>query len=677
MNDELSKINQDTGKAIGAYDTKSLDEVKNSLKEKFASEAPSTAGEKGTLAKIGNGAVIDAAGDVKVHADDTLSVQNIMGSLSGSAAASAGASVSVLNTDTQTKALVDKAAQVTAAKDISVSAKAAHDFDEYIVGASISGGVAGQGTVGTWTDKSVVSALLGDTKDVHAKNISITSENDRQLKKAYVAGASVALAALNGAVVTANVTGSSEAGIGDDEGTYAGEVKADQDLTVSSGAKTTMDAKAFGAAAGIFGGTGTGADLSSAVDVVTKVGKNAKLTAQSMTLTAENTPKLSALATSAGVGIGGVGATVAEIKSKDTSRVTISDGASLTATDQLIARAVMQQPTNGYNAYAHAIAGSGGVIAGSVAVVGIDMKNTTETAIGKNVKLQAGRAEISADHKDRGNYEIESVAAGEYSGTGADTRYTVDSTSKVTIGDGTTVTTERETAIRADNTSEKAWADGSEKENATSAGAALASGNGVVSRTEITHTTQADLGKVTLQASASDLTAEEKAAGKTLHDKKAISIDAHSRVKAHDNNALSTGAAVGAAHVKETLTVNATTSATVADGASLKAGETEKANAKDKTGKERRKPPRMTARTRAVRSPSALEMMRISTARPWSMSSAWRATPVRRTMSPTRVRPIPPLAGQRKRRRGIFPSRPAVTAMARPERSASAHTATS
>ena len=108
-------------------------------------------------------------------------------------------------------------------------------------------------------------------------------------------------------------------------------------------------------------------------------------------------------------------------------------------------------------------------------------------------------------------------------------------------------------------------------------------GNGVVSVTKITHTTQADLGKVTLQASASELTAEEKAAGKTLHDKKAISIDVASRVKAHDNNALSTGAAVGAAHVKETLTVNAETSATVADGASLKAGETEKANEKNKS----------------------------------------------------------------------------------------------
>ena len=587
VNEELANINKDTGKAIDAYDTKSLDEVKSSLKTTFASEAPSSAGEKGTLAKIGNGTVVTAAGDVTVKADDHLSMQNIMGSLSGSAVASVGASVSVLNTDTQTKALVDKAATVTAGEDLAISAKAAHDFDEYIAGASVSGGVAGQGTVGTWTDKSAVSALLGDTNAVHAKNISITSNNDRTLT-AYVAGASVALyGALNGAVITADVTGSSEAGIGDDEGKYKGEVKADETLTVSSDAKTAMDANAFGAAAGIFGGTGTGADLSSAVDVTTKVGKNAKLSGKAISLTAENTPKMSALATSAGVGIGGVGATVAEIESKDTSRVTIADGASLTAADKLIARAAMQQPADDYNAYAHAIAGSGGVINGSVAVVGIEMNHKTETAIGENVKIQAGRAEISADHKDRGNYEIESIGAGGYSGTGADTRYTVDSTSKVTIGDGTTVTTDRETAIRADNVSEKAWKDGSEKENAVSGGAAYASGNGVVSVTKITHTTEANLGKVTMQASASDLTAEEKAAGKTLHDKKAITIDAASRVKAHDNNALSTGAAVGAAHVKETLDVKATTSAIVADDASLKAGETEKANAKEKswTGK--------------------------------------------------------------------------------------------
>ena len=587
VNEELANINKDTGKAIDAYDTKSLDEVKSSLKTTFASEAPSTAGEKGTLAKIGNGAVIDAAGDVKVQADDHLSMQNIMGSLSGSAVASVGASVSVLNTDTQTKALVDKAATVTAGKDLAISAKAAHDFDEYIAGASVSGGVAGQGTVGTWTDKSAVSALLGDTNAVHAKNISITSNNDRTLK-AYVAGASVALyAALNGAVITADVTGSSEAGIGDDEGSYAGEVQADDALTVSSNAKTKMDANAFGAAAGIFGGTGTRADLSSAVDVTTKVGKNAKLSGKSISLTAENTPKMSALATSAGIGIGGVGVTVAEIESKDISRVTIADGASLTAADKLIARAAMHQPTDDYNAYAHAIAGSGGVINGSVAVVGIEMNHKTETAIGENVKIQAGRAEISSDHKDRGNYEIESIGAGGYSGTGADTRYTVDSTSKVTIGDGTSMTTDRETAIRADNVSEKAWMDGSEKENAVSGGAAYASGNGVVSVTKITHTTEANLGKVTMQASASDLTAEEQAAGKTLHDKKAITIDAASRVKAHDNNALSTGAAVGAAHVKETLDVTAMTRVAVADDASLKAGETEKANAKEKswTGK--------------------------------------------------------------------------------------------
>ena len=585
VNDELAKINKDTSKAVGAYSTDSLLEVKNKLGMTFASEAPDTTGEKGTLAKIGNGTAITAGGDVTVKADDKLSMQNVMGSLSGSAMASVGASVSTVNTDTQTKALVDQAASITAGKDLAVQAASMHNLHEYIIGASFSGGVAGQGTVATWNDKSDVSALLGDTNTVHAGNISIISDNDRTLDS-YVVGASAALyGALNGSVITANVTGSSEAGIGDDKGIYAGEVKADDTLMIASSAKTKMDATAIGAAAGIFGGTGTGADLKSAVDVQTKVGKNAKLSGKSISLTADNTPDIQTLATSAGIGIGGVGVTVAEVESKDTARVKVEDGAILTAADKLTAKAAMNQPadTGRYNAYAHAIAGSGGVVNGSVAVVGVNLENTTETTIGRNVTIQAGRAEITSKHSDAGNLAVESIGAGSYSGTGADTRYTVNSTSNVTIGDGTSITTAKDTAIRADNVSEKAWRDGSEKQNATSGGAAFASGNGVVSITKINHTTTADIGKATIQASASDLTEEETAAGKTIHDKKAIAVDARSTVKARDNNVLTTGSAVGAAHVKAAQDVTADTSVAVADGAVLKAGETEKANAAGKS----------------------------------------------------------------------------------------------
>ena len=67
---------------------------------------------------------------------------------------------------------------------------------------------------------------------------------------------------------------------------------------------------------------------------------------------------------------------------------------------------------------------------------------------------------------------------------------------------------------------------------------------------------------------------------KTIHDNKSITIDARGNFVSSDDNTLTTGSGVGAAHVKNTHTVNATTETSVADGATLLAGETEKTKGK-------------------------------------------------------------------------------------------------
>lgn len=175
----------------------------------------------------------------------------------------------------------------------------------------------------------------------------------------------------------------------------------------------------------------------------------------------------------------------------------------------------------------------------------------------------AKKATIAAEHSDTENVEMDSVSAGGVSGTGGETKVKVVSDAGVSVGQGSTITTAEEAAIRAENVTEKAWRDGSSKKNVSSIGAALASGNGVVNETSITHVTTVDLDAVTIKANASDLTVEEKAAGKTLYDKNAIAIDAASRVISKDRSTLST------AHVRE--------------GSQLLEGETEKAKEKDKT----------------------------------------------------------------------------------------------
>ena len=566
------QVNQSRTKdAMKAYDGKTgaLTAVNDNLKTTYASQTPTTE-EKGTLAKIGKNTTIEADGAVTVDADDTLNVKNYMSSLSGSAFASAGASVSVVNTDTQTKALIDDAAKIQAGGDLAVKAKAAHKMDQIITGASVSGGVSGQGTVATWNDKSDVSALVGASRGISADRISVTSENDRTLA-AHVAGASVALGAVNGSVIVANTSGSSTAGVGDPakENSTGEGVTAKKDITIASAADTTLDATAIGAAAGVFAGDGTGVRLSSDTDVTSFVGKKEKWNAGTdLSVTAKNTPKISALSTSAAVGLAGVGSTVAMASSDDKAHVSVGDGAALTARDALTVKAEMAKPTGGKTIDAHAIAGGGGVVSGAVADVRVNVNHETDVSIGGKAALKGKTADISAVHQSNSALAMESVAAGYYSGTGGETRFAETSNTRVTAGDGASITTADETRILADNRTEKA-------QTATSGGAALATGAGIVNETTIRHKTAVDLGKVSIQASASALTEAEKAAGKTLFDKNAIAIDAASQVISKDHDVIATGSAVGAAHVKNAHTVKADTTTRVAEGASLLAGDTE------------------------------------------------------------------------------------------------------
>lgn len=567
------QVNQSKTKdAMKAYDGKTgaLSDVKEELGTTYESQEPTTE-EKGTLAKIGKGTTITADGNVSVDAADTLNMQNYMSSITGSAFASAGASVSVVNTDTQTKALIDSDAKIAAGKDLAVKSKAAHQMDQKITGASVSGGVSGQGTVATWNDRSDVSALIGASRGIGANNVTVTSENDRTLKKAYVAGASVALGAVNGSVIVANTSGSSTAGVGDEskENTAGEGVTAQKDITISANADTNLDATAIGAAAGVFAGDGTGVRLSSDTDAKAFVGKKEKLNAGTdLSVTAKNTPKISALSTSAAVGLAGVGITVAMASSDDSAHVSVGDGAALTAGKALTIKAEMAKPTDGKNINAHAIAGGGGVVSGAVADVRVNLDQHTDVSIGENAALKGKTADISAVHQSASALAMESVAAGYYSGTGGETRFSETSDVRVSVGDGTTIETEDETRILAENQTEKA-------QTATSGGAALATGAGIVNETTIRHTTAVDLGEVAIHANASALTEAEKAAGKTLFDKNAIAIDAASHVTSKDQDVIATGSAVGAAHVKNAHHVTAETTTSVAKGASLLAGDTE------------------------------------------------------------------------------------------------------
>lgn len=561
VNGEINK--SQTGNTMDVYqkNTNALTDVKNKLETTFQSETPDM-GEKGTLAQIGAGSKV-SAGSVLVAADDKLAVSNIMGNVSAGGSA-AGISVNVVRTDTLTQAKTGENSSIRSAGDVKISAGSDHQMKSDIVGASLSGGISAQGTEETWMDKSIVRALAGTGSSITSGGqTAITSSNVRSLD-AKLAGASVALSgALNGAVITAHVDGSSEAGMGD-----GASIDAKEEAKIDAEADTKLSAKAVGAALGIYAGTGTGVAISSDVTAKADVGSRAVIHGKNISITAKNTPKISALSTSAAVGLAGVGSTVAMVSSDDSAHVSVGDGAALTAGKALTIKASMDKPASGSNMEAHAIAGGGGVVSGAVADVRVNLNQHTDVSIGENAALKGKTADISAVHQSASALAMESVAAGYYSGTGGETRFSETSDVHVSVGDDTTIETEDETRILADNQTEKA-------QTATSGGAALATGAGIVNETTIRHTTAVDLGEVAIHANASALTEAEKAAGKTLFDKNAIAIDAASHVTSKDQDVIATGSAVGAAHVKNAHYVTAETTTSVAEGASLLAGDTE------------------------------------------------------------------------------------------------------
>lgn len=290
VNGEINK--SQTGNAMGVYQTDALTDVKNKLETKFQSETPDM-GEKGTLAQIGNGSTV-TADNVRIKADDKLSVSNLMGNVSAGGSA-AGISVNVVRTDTLTQTKTGENSSIRSVRDVQISAGSDHQIKSDIVGASLSGGISAQGTEETWMDKSIVRALAGTGSSITSGGqTAITSSNVRSLD-AKLTGASVALSgALNGAVITADVSGSSEAGTGN-----GASIDAEEEAKIEAEADTKLSAKALGAALGTYAGTGTGVALSSEVAAKADVGNQTAIHGKNTSITAKNTPPLEARVVSA------------------------------------------------------------------------------------------------------------------------------------------------------------------------------------------------------------------------------------------------------------------------------------------------------------------------------------------------------------------------------------------
>ncbi len=555
-----------TDKALSAYDSGALSGIKEKVATTYKSDTPDM-GEKGTLAMVGSGSQVNAA-SVRIAADDKLEVKNVTANASGGTIKAAGASVSVVNVDTLTQAKTGSDSTITTTGGVDASASSEHKMESTIVGASISGGSSLQGTEETWRDNSDVKTILGKASHITAGGpVNITSANTRSFESSLT-GASVGISgALNGALITSKITGTSEVEMDEKaEVTSTGDI-----LTAQADADTKLSATAIGAAVGTYAGTGTGVVFESDVTAKTTVGKKAKLSGKGLLVSATNTPTLKAEAISAGLGLAGVGITKSYVKSTDKALTTVEDDATLTSDDSMAVYAIMDRPENpaDYNVYVSATAGAGGVISGAVALSEVEMAQKAKVDIGKaTIEAKVGSIELGALHEDSVNTKINSVSAGYYSGTGGETKTNI--TSDVTTAIGEAKITADEIGILSRNETAR---NKSGDKTAESVGASVVGGNGVVNDTTIKHNTKVDIGTATLTAKGFKLTEAETAAGKTLYDKNAITIASSSEIISKDDSSLATGAVVNAAHVKNTHNVTANTTTTV--GATLLAGDTD------------------------------------------------------------------------------------------------------
>ncbi len=579
----------DVGTAMGTYKHSAFGTIKEKTKEKVSADAPEMAGEKGTLAAVGAATDVDAK-NITVTSDDNIAMKNGMGNGSGSATFSAGASVSVVNMETETQTKVGDWASLDATKDITVKAASTHTMTNVTVGASGAGVASLQGTEETWNDKSDVRTMIGNNVRIATFSdgkIGIGTTNTRVFDSTLVGASAALYGAANGAVITASIEGSAETTVGSGStvgGAYNEEKKATETPTVdiSSKADTKLVAGAVGASLGMFTGTGTGVSLASDVTAKTKIDANAVISGNAISVTAENTPILKATATAASAGAGAVGITVAKTVSKDKALVDVGDGVRFYASDALKLQAAMKKPedTNFKNSYANTIAGAGGVVAGAVAFSSVTLDQKTGVDIGKSAQLYGKTVTISSDHKDSEDIGMNSVGAGMASGTGGQLRMDITSDSHVKVGDGTVISSQGETSIAAHNESER---NPENSRTSLSVGASLVGGTGIDSETDITHNTSVDLGKVVMAANAT-LTDEETKKGLTPYDKKAIAVEATSKIISKEDHDIYGGSFfVAMAGIRNKTTATANTSVNVADGASFAAGDTASANA---TGKQ-------------------------------------------------------------------------------------------
>lgn len=569
--------------ALSKYDNSVAASVNEKLAAGKTSDIGSTVGSAGVAAKIGSNTSIEAAsGDISVKSKQNLYLDVYSGSGTASVLAGVGMSISKLNSTTTTLSSIGNGTAISAtAGKLDVDSDVYHEHKSTVNGAGISAIASGQALDTAWTDKSTAKAILGDLKDVAAKNMNINAVINRVYDGRAYGGTAALLGAISGAGIHATIGGGATAGIGNQSGSKvnSGSFEISEAINITAEESSELKGEAVVPSAGIFSGAGSGVYLTSDSDATTYVGNNETLKAKNITLSAKAAPKADAAAHGYSVAGFGVGAAVARIEQKDDATVSVGSGASLQASEALQLEAKTLRPEKGYNAYAFATAGSAGAYNVAASSTVIEIQENTSVKLADKAQLTGKTISIAATHDDNTNLLNTAASGGTLNGGGLHTTTRVNSTALVDVGKEATLTASNALDILAENISEKGWLKASDNEygaadqNALCLGVSLVNGNGIDNLQDITHTTTVNIGaKAQLHVDEVVLTKAEKQQGLTLADKNAMNINAHSKVTSKDYNTIGSGTFAGAVWLEDDNNVTAKTKVNLGKEAVLTTG---------------------------------------------------------------------------------------------------------
>lgn len=497
-----------------------------------------------TTAQVLDGAKITTGGALQVGArlDHALKSETVGVAVGGVAV---GASVATTSSAGQAQALLGRNVQVTAGS-VAVDATARSTNNAQAVGAS--GGIlAGNAVVATASDTTKARAWAGDGSLLLARNgVGIRASTD-PMTRALAFGASIGSGAIGASVATAKVNNGVEAGTG------AVNIGA-ASLEVTASAQRTRDqsaeAKATGATGGVLMGinaTVAASDLDT--DVLAQVGEGSQLAITgNAAVKASDATRVKTDST--GIAVGGalaMGANVGKADIDAAQRVRFGASGRVDGTLDLSATG-----TNGITG--DAVAGSGGVIAGSASTLDLEASSTTAVEVLGSTALQSGKANVKAEHQLDYDADSDSLQAAAVGASGTFIDLSLGADTQVQFRDGARLAGREGLDVEA-HTITQGGAD------AYSGSGGVLTGSAVLVDNAIRDSSRIQLGNnVNLATNGSPLDVE----------KGHLRMNAHNTMRVADVGRLKAGGAIAAPYAGTELKVTVNNQVLVGDNANLR-----------------------------------------------------------------------------------------------------------